>query len=46
MKLFRKMGLLELLFCIWLIGAQAWYYLQFAGLFENSWKPLLRGVWR
>ena len=45
-KMSRRVKLIELLACLWIIGAQTWYYAQFAELFRSVLQPILRGLWR
>jgi len=39
-------NLAQIVFCVWLVTAQIWYYLQFKTLLAPSVKALLRSVWR
>jgi len=38
--------LAQICFCVWLVAAQIWYYLQFKNLLVPLAKALLRSVWR
>jgi len=38
--------LAQICFCVWLVAAQIWYYLQFKTLLVPPAKALLRSVWR
>jgi hypothetical protein len=38
--------LLEAILIVWIIGAQAWYYLQFREQFRTILAPILRKLWR
>ncbi len=39
-------SLAQICFCVWLVTAQLWYYLQFRTLLAAPAKVLLRSVWR
>ncbi len=45
-KLHWPDSLAQIFFCVWLVAAQIWYYLQFKTLLAPPAKALLRSVWR
>jgi hypothetical protein len=42
----RTHKLLEAIAIVWIIGAQAWYYLQFREQFRTIVAPILQRLWR
>jgi hypothetical protein len=46
MKLPRLSGWFDTTFCVWIVAAQAWYYLQFREQFRNILSLTLRKLWR
>lgn len=45
-KMSGRRKFIEGLCCLWFVGAQVWYYSQFAELLRNALKPLLGNLWR
>ena len=41
----RQNNFAQWLLCLWLLGAQLYYYLQFKELFLGAAGPLLRRLW-
>jgi hypothetical protein len=41
----KRSRTVEVLVCIWLVGAQVWYYSQFQELLRGVLSPLLRRLW-